>query len=1181
MGAAGSKDAFTKEDDKDNVNSQGVSGNSSATSMRKPDSNSLLCQTQLNGHLEFNGISSDHLQSGLKPTDGKPHLTKSSEPINTTNSSEGFESESSNPPIYGQDPSRSILYRRTRNSFTSFLKMLEFSSSLPLSKSSSHSNIASSSNGSGSQNRHSMHQSQQSSYNQSQSFHRRQSSTPPNSKYRPALMTFEAEHAAFISSPLQHSELPGQEKNKIIKQRESTSVFLTSCSGLLSDVPALQSMSESKLTPSLAQRRSQIVSAIPEIIYPDDNDALVDLNASHSGKSIDDYPDAIPQLAGSNSILLGDECDVVTAKSPSSVQSNQLSNQNLQSNSDTTSNTHNTTQPLVDSQSVQDSVHDKQALLVYGTESNEDATTLLHTQPHQQDKDNSINSGKLLEDASVKNTVTTDALDSSARLSGEIAPKPIVNEIYSQPVARILNNDLDQVVSGSMSQPNLSLQSRHQTLAYRRSLVANTVNVQSFSADCLLPNSSSTGRSPSIAERRASSPRYMLNKGLSPGRLSISAEPSGDSLDLQSNLAPTIPESVVEESQESSTQPPMSSAFKQLAPLQTSHSAPLTVVPNLQPPKLNIKSVHNNRHVRTHSNSNSRNTHNPATATTATASSTCTAILHTPESSPMSATSRLQAVTLAQLTTILEKACYLPGYLLSILSCGSPSNIRRSLKRVYKTIQEMEDRRLTLHHKLDPSMVQPDSDSVDRMVFTTASATSRANIRFNRYTDILPFDYNRVRLQGVQPNVHVDGESSTSSLHIRSPVSATMLAAGTDYINASAVYSIDGHRKYIAAQGPMPTTLGAFWEMIWEQSSGVIVMLTQEEEAGRIKCTRYWPDVVGASKRYATTSSSSCGPAAICFRVQFTDEVVLMNGQAVQREFIVKKEMVDDVLNRHVEDDHHFYESRGGASSAQAAEIVSTDNSPSITTEHHAKTGTPTSACRSDHNHRIHAGPEIRRIRMLHFLAWPDHQVSSPCSVLQLIRIANTTQAIAASDMIILDASGVQPSSPATVGPMVVHCSAGCGRTGVFCTIDSVLSNMIGSQIIAEQYPILTQHSMHTSESISTLPWVDPSEIQRLPKDDMVAMTVNHIRRQRIKAVQTSAQFIFCYDAVVTQIGEWFEAGVKPTWQVGHDKISTPIVDAPDTTVPSASTEACSSAHPADEASRNTTSESDAVTDVR
>ena len=68
MGAAGSKDAFTKEDDKDNVNSQGVSGNSSATSMRKPDSNSLLCQTQLNGHLEFNGISSDHLQSGLKPT---------------------------------------------------------------------------------------------------------------------------------------------------------------------------------------------------------------------------------------------------------------------------------------------------------------------------------------------------------------------------------------------------------------------------------------------------------------------------------------------------------------------------------------------------------------------------------------------------------------------------------------------------------------------------------------------------------------------------------------------------------------------------------------------------------------------------------------------------------------------------------------------------------------------------------------------------------------------------------------------------------------------------------------------------------------------------------------------------------------------------------------------------------
>ncbi|KAG9266199.1 tyrosine-protein phosphatase non-receptor type 13-like, partial [Astyanax mexicanus] len=33
---------------------------------------------------------------------------------------------------------------------------------------------------------------------------------------------------------------------------------------------------------------------------------------------------------------------------------------------------------------------------------------------------------------------------------------------------------------------------------------------------------------------------------------------------------------------------------------------------------------------------------------------------------------------------------------------------------------------------------------------------------------------------------------------------------------------------YIACQGPLPTTLGDFWQMVWEQKSNVIAMMTQE-----------------------------------------------------------------------------------------------------------------------------------------------------------------------------------------------------------------------------------------------------------------------------------------------------------------------------------------------------------------
>jgi len=49
--------------------------------------------------------------------------------------------------------------------------------------------------------------------------------------------------------------------------------------------------------------------------------------------------------------------------------------------------------------------------------------------------------------------------------------------------------------------------------------------------------------------------------------------------------------------------------------------------------------------------------------------------------------------------------------------------------------------------------------------------------------------------------------------------------------------------RYIAAQGPLAETSHDFWEMVWDQRSSLVVMLTTNVERGRVKCHKYWPDV--------------------------------------------------------------------------------------------------------------------------------------------------------------------------------------------------------------------------------------------------------------------------------------------------------------------------------------------------
>jgi len=102
---------------------------------------------------------------------------------------------------------------------------------------------------------------------------------------------------------------------------------------------------------------------------------------------------------------------------------------------------------------------------------------------------------------------------------------------------------------------------------------------------------------------------------------------------------------------------------------------------------------------------------------------------------------------------------------------------------------------------------------------STSVAFKVENKKKNRYPDKLPYDHNRVLL-----NALINGSNS-------------------DYINASTVTDHDPRNPaYIVTQGPMAHTVADFWQMVWEQGSVVLVMLSRLAENGYQLAHRYWPE---------------------------------------------------------------------------------------------------------------------------------------------------------------------------------------------------------------------------------------------------------------------------------------------------------------------------------------------------
>ena len=97
--------------------------------------------------------------------------------------------------------------------------------------------------------------------------------------------------------------------------------------------------------------------------------------------------------------------------------------------------------------------------------------------------------------------------------------------------------------------------------------------------------------------------------------------------------------------------------------------------------------------------------------------------------------------------------------------------------------------------------------------YTFNEANKMSNQTKNRYKNVYPYDSTRVRL-----------------------LNPAGMLAGSDYINASHIDGYIQQGAFIATQAPLQTTFEDFWRMIWEQDCRSIVMLSKEQEAGKVCC---------------------------------------------------------------------------------------------------------------------------------------------------------------------------------------------------------------------------------------------------------------------------------------------------------------------------------------------------------
>ncbi|KAG0295244.1 hypothetical protein BGZ96_012243 [Linnemannia gamsii] len=141
-----------------------------------------------------------------------------------------------------------------------------------------------------------------------------------------------------------------------------------------------------------------------------------------------------------------------------------------------------------------------------------------------------------------------------------------------------------------------------------------------------------------------------------------------------------------------------------------------------------------------------------------------------------------------------------------------------------------------------------------------------------------------------------------------------------------------------------------------------------------------------------------------------------------------------------------------------------------------------------------------RPILLAHYQGWPDHGVPRNSNSLRdiMYTIRSWKRNLKASN-----------NNDDNLGPILVHCSAGVGRTGTFCVIDTALAVLEHTR-----YPHLSPHPLRNATQQEQAEAQTNDAYDWNQGRDLVFEILSAFRNERMMMVQTGSQYQFCYATV-------------------------------------------------------------------